>query len=120
MADKLILDVFSNIVGNAIKHSDSAKPLNIDMKIKSIKERGRENYLCTIEDNGPGIPDWMKDKIFNRLQRGTTKTHGKGLGLYIVKSLVKDYMGKMWVEDRVPGDYTKGTKFVVMIPAVEK
>jgi signal transduction histidine kinase len=45
---------------------------------------------------GRGIPDWMNDKIFNRLQRGTPKAHSKGLGSYIVKSLVKDYRGNVW------------------------
>jgi hypothetical protein len=33
---------------------------------------------------------------------------------------VHDFNGKIWVEDRVPGDHTKGAKFVVMLPAVEK
>jgi signal transduction histidine kinase len=42
-----------------------------------------------------------------------------GLGLYIVRSLVDSYGGKVWVEDRVQGDYSKGARFVVMLPAVE-
>jgi signal transduction histidine kinase len=43
-----------------------------------------------------------------------------GLGLYLVKSLIENYDDKIWVEDRVKGDYTKGARFVVMLPAVEK
>jgi signal transduction histidine kinase len=39
--------------------------------------------------------------------------------LYLVKSLVESYDGKVWVEDRVKGDHTKGAKFVVMLPATE-
>jgi signal transduction histidine kinase len=42
-----------------------------------------------------------------------------GLGLYLVKSLVESYGGRVWVEDREPGDHTKGAKFVVMLPAME-
>jgi signal transduction histidine kinase len=61
----------------------------------------------------------MKEKIFNRLQHGETKARGMGLGLYLVKSLMESYCGKVWVEDRVQGDYTKGSRFVVMLPAVE-
>jgi signal transduction histidine kinase len=43
-----------------------------------------------------------------------------GLGLYLVKTLVDSYGGRVWVEDRVPGDRTKGARFVVMLPAVGK
>ena len=43
-----------------------------------------------------------------------------GLGLYLVKSLVESYGGRVWVEDRIAGDHTKGARFVVMLPAVEK
>ncbi|MGE5403280.1 MAG: sensor histidine kinase, partial [Candidatus Doudnabacteria bacterium] len=75
---------------------------------------------CTVEDNGPGVPDDLKPKLFHRFQRGKTKAHGKGLGLYLVRSLVESYEGKVWVEDRVKGDHSKGARFVVMLPAAEK
>jgi signal transduction histidine kinase len=75
--------------------------------------------LCSVEDTGPGIPDWIKDKLFTRFQRGDTTAHGKGLGLYLVKMLVESYKGAIWVEDRFSGDYTKGARFVVMLPAVK-
>lgn len=61
----------------------------------------------------------MEEKIFNRLQRGETKARGMGLGLYLVKSLVDSYHGRVWVEDRLPGDYTKGSRFVVIRPAAD-
>ena len=54
-----------------------------------------------------------------RFQRGATKASGRGLGLYLVKTLVDDYHGRVWVEDRVPGDYKKGAQFVVRLLAVE-
>jgi signal transduction histidine kinase len=43
-----------------------------------------------------------------------------GLGLYLVKSLVDDFHGTVRVEDRVPGDHSKGARFVVLLPAVGK
>jgi signal transduction histidine kinase len=71
-----------------------------------------------IDDNGPGIPDDMKERVFNRMQRGDTKASGSGLGLYLVKTLVDSYGGKVWVEDRVKGDYGKGARFMVMLPVM--
>ena len=118
-ANELVKDVFSNLLDNAIKHSDPEKPLTIDIKLEVRQETRKKYVLCTVEDNGPGIPDWIKDKIFERFQRGTTKAHGKGLGLFLVKRLVHDYHGSVWVEDRVPGEYTRGTKFTIMLPAIE-
>ncbi len=116
-ANDLIIDVFSNLINNTIKHSDPKKPLTVDIRLEHVKNTGTDSIKCTIEDNGPGISSWAKDKIFIRFQHGYTKAHGKGLGLHIAKTLVEDYGGKMWVEDRVPGDYTQGARFVVVLPA---
>jgi PAS domain S-box-containing protein len=118
IANSLMPDVFVNLIGNSIKHSDPEKPLNIGIKVDRFKEKGVEYLRTSVEDNGPGISNWVKDKIFMRFQRGDTKAHGKGLGLHIARTLVESYGGKMWVEDRVPGDYTKGARFIVVLPAV--
>ena len=77
---------------------------------------------CAIKpkDNGPGIPGDFKSAIFNRALKGTKKAKGMGLGLYLVKSLVDSYGDKVWVEDRVHGDHTKGARFVVMLPVVNE
>jgi PAS domain S-box-containing protein len=116
MADELLKDVFSNIIGNAIKHSTG--PVTIDIELNTVLEDNKKYYRVDISDNGPGIPDELKKMLFGRSQRGTAKTTGRGLGLYLVKNLVDDFQGKVWVEDRVPGDYTKGSRFVVMLPAL--
>lgn len=61
----------------------------------------------------------MKVEIFNRFLRGDTKARGNGLGLYLVKTLLDEYAGEVWVEDRVPGDRSQGSRFVVVLPAAE-
>jgi signal transduction histidine kinase len=119
-ANDLIKDVFSNLIDNAIKHSYPEKPLVVNIKLEQVKEKNQEYIRCVVEDNGPGIPDWVKSKIFLRFQRGVTKAHGKGLGLYLVRSLVKSYKGSVWVEDRIQGDYTKGVRFVVVFPLINE
>jgi len=118
MANKLLHDVFSNLIGNAIKHSDG-NGVNINIRPETASENGKNYHKVSVEDTGPGVPDDMKDRVFNRLQRGDTKARGLGLGLYIVNALVESYHGKVWVEDRVQGDYKKGSRFVVLLPALE-
>ncbi|HEY3422021.1 MAG TPA: PAS domain-containing sensor histidine kinase, partial [Methanocellaceae archaeon] len=118
-ANELLRDVFTNLVGNAIKHSNGTN-IGILVKLEDIHYDGKNYYKVSIEDNGPGVPEDMKDKIFNRLQRGETKARGMGLGLYLVRSLVESYNGKVWVEDRIQGNYAKGSRFVVMLPAIDK
>ncbi len=117
-ANELLNDVFSNLVSNAIKHTGDHADIIIDLDV--VKDQGQRYYRIFVEDDGPGIPDEFKGKIFNRLLKGTEKAKGMGLGLYLVKSLVGSFDGRVWVEDRVPGDHSKGAKFVVMLPALEK
>ncbi len=119
MATGLFKEVFTNIVGNAIKHSDPTMPLTIDIGLSAVTVSGKEYHMVTVEDNGPGITDGLKKTIFARFKRGNKSTGGKGLGLYIVQMLVEEYNGEVWVEDRVPGDSSKGLKFIVMMPAAK-
>lgn len=113
----LMKDVFCNIINNAIKHSES--DVIIDISIEESTHADRRFYDVIIADNGPGIPDELKKKIFNRFQRGETKAHGKGLGLFIVRSLIERAEGNVAVEDRIPGDHARGAKFIVSLPACE-
>ncbi len=118
MANDLLSDVFSNIVGNAIKHSDG--PLTIDIRLEQINKDSEKCCRVTIDDDGPGIPEDIKGKLFARFQRGMTKASGKGLGLYLVRTLVESYHGHVWVENRIHGDHTKGSRFVIELPSYEK
>ncbi len=117
-ANELLYDVFSNLVSNAIKYSGSHAHVTINLEL--VQECCGNYYRVSVEDNGPGVPDSFKLKVFNRLLRGDAGAKGMGLGLYIVKTLVDSFQGRVWVEDRVPGDHRKGAKFVVMLPALYK
>lgn len=96
-ADTLLSEVFSNLIGNAFKFMGGKGEVTIRV------EEGEDEVLVSVEDTGPGIPDDLKEAIFGRFKRGSEKVSGKGLGLYIVRSLVEHYGGMVWVEDRVPG-----------------
>jgi PAS domain S-box-containing protein len=115
-ANELLYDVFANLVGNAIKYTGDRADIGISLDV--IDDNGSQFCRVVVEDNGPGIPDEKKGHVFNRMHKGSAR--GMGLGLYLVKSLVDSYCGHVWVEDRVPGDHTKGARFVVMLPAAEK
>lgn len=118
LADDLLHDVFSNLVGNAVKHTGDRA--HIVISLDRVSEDGLDYCRVLVEDDGPGIPDKSKKTLFNRSLKGTPRPKGMGLGLYIVKTLVENYGGRVWVEDRVQGDYTKGAKFMVMLPVAEQ
>ncbi|HUL62397.1 MAG TPA: HAMP domain-containing sensor histidine kinase, partial [Methanocella sp.] len=112
----LLKEAFSNVIGNAIKYSGDE--VTVDVTVDMVGRAGGQYYDVSIADNGEGITDEMKPRLFRRFQRGTTKAHGKGLGLYITRSLVEKLGGSVGLEDRVPGDYRKGARFIVSLPAL--
>jgi len=116
-ATPLLKDVLINLVDNAVKHNKNS-PI-IDIKVFREYEQGRSLCKIAIEDNGIGIPDSKKGEVFQRFRRGQTTARGTGLGLYIVKTLVESFNGTVSVENKVPGDYTKGSRFIIQLPAVE-
>lgn len=92
---KLILD---NLIGNSIKYI--AYRGKIEIKLKK-----NDGFLvCSIKDNGVGIPEQQHKQIFNKFFRSDNvvkyQTEGTGLGLYIVKNVVEQAGGKIWFESR--------------------
>jgi PAS domain S-box-containing protein len=116
-ANELLKDVFINLIGNSIKHSRGSLEVNIG--VYHVVRDSREYCKVIVEDNGPGIPDTLKTTLFDRLNLANTRVRGKGFGLCLIKMLVDDYDGIFYVENRVQGDYTKGSRFVVLIPSAE-
>ena len=86
-ANELLHDVFANLVGNAIKHTGDQADIGVDLDV--VWTDGIPYCRVMVEDNGPGISDDFKDRIFHRMLKGDTKAKGMGLGLYLVKSLVE-------------------------------
>ncbi|HEY3273545.1 MAG TPA: PAS domain S-box protein [Methanocella sp.] len=115
IANDLLEDVFSNLIGNAVRHNDG--DLTIDIVVEKSAGEGKDYCSVAISDNGHGITDLRKGNLFSRAQKEKYRSSGSGLGLHLVKTLVESYGGKIHVEDRVPGDYKRGAKFVVTIPA---
>jgi PAS domain S-box-containing protein len=109
LADDLLPEIFTNLIGNSIKFGGR----DVTIRIHTI-DTGDE-VLVSVEDTGPGISNALKPLIFNRFQRGSAKVPGMGLGLSITQMLMERYGGRIWAEDRVPGHSDEGTaiKFVL-------
>ncbi|HOZ42750.1 MAG TPA: ATP-binding protein, partial [Methanoculleus sp.] len=103
LADDLLPEVFANLIGNAAKFGGPDVAIAI-----RVEERDGE-VTVTVEDTGPGIPDAMKESIFGRFRKGEESLAGAGLGLYICRTLIARYRGKIWAEDRVTGHPESGT-----------
>ncbi len=100
-AGPLLNELFSNILENAIQHSKG-------QKIKISKEETEEKIICIIEDDGIGIPDDEKNKIFEKGYT-TDKERGTGLGMFLVEMLLDIYDGDIRVKDSEIG----GAKFEI-------
>ncbi|MGB0893895.1 MAG: sensor histidine kinase [Parashewanella sp.] len=95
-ADKhLLFQAMFNLVDNAIKYSGKGAKIEIVQHYNKIE----------IIDNGPGIPDNYKEKVFDRLVRLDPSRHhqGTGLGLSMVKAILKRHNAKIKLSDNHPG-----------------
>jgi signal transduction histidine kinase len=99
-------NVLMNICFNAMQamHHDG------NINIRSSVIENRKSIIISIEDNGPGIPDDIKDEIFKPFY--TTRTEGTGLGLAIARDTIKKHCGKIWFENKAGG----GTIFYIKLP----
>jgi PAS domain S-box-containing protein len=115
MANEYINDLFMNVISNAVKF-DSAKRVRVDVTIDEDNSPQGSYWVVSVADRGRGIPDDRKSTVFERFATGMTGIKGFGLGLSIVSSIVHKYGGKIWVEDRIKGDFSKGTIFRISLP----
>lgn len=104
--------LFFSLIDNAIKFRKKDIPLEISI---SAEDKGHYS-LFSIKDNGIGIDEKYKDKVFYIFQRLEDRAEypGTGIGLSIAKKIVEFHKGKIWFNS-IPGD---GTTFYFTIPAI--
>lgn len=99
-----------NLLVNAVRHTPAGSRVWV-----RVRHEG-SGALIVVEDEGPGIPDGLKDRIFEAFQRGPTaeEVSGTGIGLSLVARFAELHGGRAWVEDRPGG----GASFRVLLPSV--
>jgi PAS domain S-box-containing protein len=115
IANQLIREVFDNILINGIKYNENH---SIEVTIKTSTKALNKRKYVKIEfiDNGIGIPDERKEIIFKAGNREIKGSKGMGIGLSLVKKIIKGYDGKIWIENRVKDEHEKGSNFILLIP----
>ncbi|MFX0058076.1 MAG: PAS domain S-box protein [Candidatus Hodarchaeota archaeon] len=114
-ANDLLFDVFNNLLYNAVKHNNN-DIVNILIRASEI-QKSLKNYLkLEFIDNGLGIPDEQKKVIFQPEEQPGNKFARIGLGLSLVKKIIDTFEGQILVEDKVKGDFSKGSNFILIIP----
>ncbi len=107
---KLIRQVFINLLTNAIKYSPPGEDITI------IISKENNEMVVQVADNGYGIPSSEHIHIFDKFYRATNaikkETEGNGLGLYLVKSIIESSGGKIWFTS----EENKGSSFYFTIP----
>jgi len=107
---RVLINIFENAVAAVSSNQSQTGSVAISTQYDSVLRIAR----CIIADNGPGIPNEMRDRIFEPYF--STKTSGTGLGLAIVKRIVDDHSGFIRVFKNTPS----GSKFVIELPAITR
>jgi chemotaxis family two-component system sensor kinase Cph1 len=107
--DQLMIQLFQNLIANAIKyHSEKIPEIHISANKSDNK------YIFTLKDNGIGIKPKHLERIFTIFQRLHTREEyeGSGIGLAISKKIIQKHRGKIWAESELG----KGSTFYFTIP----
>jgi len=117
-ANELLQDVFENVLINSIKYNENST-IEISIKISKQEVDAKDYIKIEFIDNGIGVSDERKEVIFLSGNRELKGSKGMGLGLSLVSKILNIFKGEVRVEDKVKGDYTKGSNFIIILPEVK-
>jgi len=107
--------VFTNLIGNAIKYSPAGGPITVDLRADAGSAQ------VGVQDVGIGVPQADQARIFEQFGRGanvaTQQISGFGLGLFISQAIVQAHHGRLWLDTTHPGP---GSVFWVSLPVAEE
>lgn len=114
-ANELLLDVFENLLINSVKYNENEN-IEIIVDVCKIPVNNVPHVNLQFKDNGIGIEDSKKKSIFVKSKKETKDSNGMGVGLSFVAKLVDLYKGNIQIEDRIEGDHSKGSNFIILLP----
>ena len=107
--DSHILQLFQNLIGNALKYRAPDRPPRIQVRA----EERKSEWIFSVQDNGIGIPAEHRERIFRAFKRlHGSEIPGTGIGLAVCKRIVEHYGGRIWVESMA-----NGSRFCFTLPA---
>lgn len=109
---KMLVSVLQNLVDNAIKYKNERKKPYVHVNINDY----RHGLMIEVKDNGVGIPDKLQAKVFDMFFRGSERSKGTGLGLYIVKNSIKKLGGFVDFYSKE----MEGSSFNIYLPTLKK
>ena len=105
-SSKRLKQLLMNLLQNALKYA--GRP---DVRVRVSGQAQGQGILLRVEDNGPGIPEKLRDKVFQAFFRNHPETPGTGMGLAIVKKIAEGHRGRVWID---PG-CSSGTAVLVYL-----
>ncbi|WP_241384614.1 sensor histidine kinase [Rhodococcus sp. CH91] len=110
----LMIMLWQNLLGNAIKFRHEDRPVEIRIDCEEIGEGDEAAWRFCVQDNGIGIAEEFADKVFVIFQRlhGRDVYTGTGIGLAICRKIVEYHGGEIWLDL----DYREGSRFCFTIP----
>ncbi|MER3423745.1 MAG: hypothetical protein C4293_11470 [Nitrospiraceae bacterium] len=121
--EERLAQVFTNLLDNAVKYTPQQGSIHIEARSVPVHTSDRADLAkveLSVSDNGPGIPESDRPRVFERFYRvdkaRSRELGGTGLGLAIVKHIVEGFGGQVWVEENRPS----GSRFVVRLPSASQ
>ncbi len=99
--------VLLNLVANAIKFGGEEPPR---LRVDAVPQTGA--WRISVSDEGTGVPEAARAKIFDLFARGEQSSSGRGIGLATCRRIVELHGGRIWVEPNVP----RGSIFYFTLP----
>jgi two-component system, OmpR family, sensor histidine kinase TctE len=109
----LLREALANLVDNAIRYA--GRGASVTVRVTAVPH---QRVRVEVEDNGPGVPEAERERVFERFVRGDTQVatgvgDGCGLGLAIVREVVQRHGGTVWLEAVAP----RGVRACIELPA---
>ncbi len=109
IADRVLVSrILDNLVSNAVKHTPPGSTVTVGAAVLG------DDILVFVDDDGPGLPEPIRESVFDAYVRGTSSTvrPGSGVGLFLVRTFAQLHGGRAWWEPSPIG----GSRFVVSLP----